>query len=90
MKNFYNKRKKTNRGKNFIHRIVVTLSLPQMKIAQMKIRFHRFRNVLISVTIFCFPSEDKFPGLLLNLHTRGHVQISILNINSLKASVSLI
>lgn len=31
----------------------------------MKIRFHRFRSVILAITIVRFLGEDKFPGLFL-------------------------
>ena len=41
--------------------------LPQMKISGNGIRFHRFRNFIIAVTIVHFPKEVKCPGMVTAL-----------------------
>ena len=62
-------KRKSKQGGDFIHRYSSLLSLAyryrKWRLLQMKSRFHRFPNIIIALTIFCFPSENKFLGLHL-------------------------
>ena len=45
--------------------IIVTVSLPPVKIKETKIRLGCFGSVIITVTIISFPIEEKFPCLMV-------------------------
>ena len=45
--------------------IIVTVSLPPVKIKETKIRLDCFGSVKITVTIISFPIEEKFPCLMV-------------------------